>query len=62
MIRYEAVNSGSVRLQVHVLNEQRVRSMVDRIRPSGGHEMFQWDEAGYPVTREAYLCRLGACP
>ena len=60
MIRYDLPEAEAVRLSVHNLAGQHVRTLMDEERPAGSHSVT-WDgrdDAGQSVSSGVYLYRL----
>ena len=59
-IGYDIAKAGTVRLTVHALTGQQIRTLVDAERPAGSYQVT-WDGAdhvGREVASGVYLCRM----
>jgi len=61
-IIYDVAKTGVVRVSVHALTGQHVRTLVDGVRTPGSYSVM-WDgrdDRGRDVASGAYLCRMEA--
>jgi len=61
-IPYDVAIPGAIRLSIHALSGQRIRTLVDREHRAGSYAII-WngrDAAGCPVASGVYLCRMSA--